>query len=426
MRRTASLLRWWGVSPGVKTFTSVILSVLVVCTACSQGKGAPKYETAKVDRGSVTSKVTATGTLSALVTVQVGSQVSGRIAELNVDFNSVVKKGQVLAKIDPQVYQAALEQAQANLTVAEGNLEKAKVQLSEAERVAARQKALFEKQLIAQADAETAESNAAAARAQVTVANGSLSQARAAKRQAEVNLAYTTISSPISGLVISRAVELGQTVAASLSAPTLFVIAEDLSRMQVDTSVSEADVGRLTEGMEATFRVDAYPTERFKGRLRQVRNAATTVQNVVTYDGVLDVENPEGRLKPGMTANVTFTAAQKTDVVRVPNAALRFRVPPELLALLQSADAGVKPRAFNREGSADQRSVWRLIDGVPEQVMVRVGLTDGTVTELVDGDLHEGDLLVTDVSGLAQKTGAPSSNPFGGPGQGGGMRRGGL
>ncbi|HEY6004768.1 MAG TPA: efflux RND transporter periplasmic adaptor subunit, partial [Anaeromyxobacter sp.] len=295
----------------------------------SGGKSGPAaIETARVDRGRIVAKVTATGTLSALVTVQVGSQVSGRIASLEADFNSPVKKGQVIARIDPQLFDAAVEQARANAVAAQGNLAKAKAQALDAQRQLERTRALAERKLVAQADLDTAEAGADAAKASVEAAQGSLEQTRAALHQAQVNLAYTRIVSPTNGVVISRNVDVGQTVAASLQAPTLFVIAEDLSKMQVDTSVAEADVGRLRAGMPATFTVDAFPGEVFRGNVRQVRNAPQTVQNVVTYDAVVDVSNPEQKLKPGMTATATFVYAEKDDVLRVPNAALRFRPPP--------------------------------------------------------------------------------------------------
>src|SRR5512133_3066104 len=298
------------------------------------------YETQPADRGAVVAKVTATGTLSALVTVQVGSQVSGRLAQVLVDFNSPVKKGQLIARIDPQLFDAAVEQARANLVAANGNLAKSRAQAVDADRQAKRSASLAEQKLVAQADADTAASNADAARAQVAATEGSVSQARAALHQAEVNLAYTKIVSPTDGVVISRNVDVGQTVAASLQAPTIFVIAEDLARMQVDTNVAESDVGKLQSGMDATFTVDAYPGERFRGTVRQIRNAPQTVQNVVTYDAVIDVRNPDLKLRPGMTANVSFVWAQRQDVLRVPNAALRFRPTRELLAAMGAGKRG--------------------------------------------------------------------------------------
>jgi HlyD family secretion protein len=298
---------------------------------------------------------------------------------------------------------------------------------------------------VAQADAETAQATAEAARASVQAADGAVAQAQAALDEAAVNLAYTHIHSPTDGVVISRSVDVGQTVAASLQAPTLFVIAEDLAKMQVDTSVSEADVGRLRAGMPATFTVDAYPGEPFRGTVRQVRNAATTTQNVVTYDAVIDVANPELKLKPGMTASVTFVYAERKDVVKVPNAALRFRpqagtpgferasgaVPPRSAAPPPGGLMGLggpppgpggpppgpaaqaaAPRAAR--GASPARTVWAVRDGRPVPVQVEIGLSDGSATELVKGELREGDRVVTDA------TGAPAT------GFAANLRRGGL
>lgn len=394
-----------------------------------------KLETSSVDRGRIVSRVTATGTLSALVTVQVGSQVSGRIQQLLADFNSEVKKGQLIARIDPQLFQAALEQSRANYAAAKGEVARARVQAVEAERQWARVKGLTERGLVAEAERDTAQANAEAAKAQVMALEGRLEQARAALHQAEVNLAYTSIASPIDGVVISRSVDVGQTVAASLQAPTLFVIAEDLAKMQVNTSVAEADVGKLQAGMGATFTVDAYPTERFRGTVRQVRNAPQTVQNVVTYDAVVDVANPELKLKPGMTANVTFVHAERDDVLRIPNGALRFRPPAELLG---AADAGT-PGAVSARGAggrqgggnsgartrevSDWRTLWVLRDGspTPVPVRIRIGITDGTLTEVVEGELREGDQVVIDASGGKEGNARPGSGS--GPGGPGGFRR---
>jgi HlyD family secretion protein len=383
----------------------------------------PKYETAKVDQGRITAKVTATGTVSALVTVLVGSQVSGRIAMLAADFNSQVKKGQVIAKIDPELFKAAMAQAQANYIAAKGNLAKAKAQAEDAARQAERSKQLADKNLIAAADRDTAVSNAAAAAAQVEATGGSVAQAQAALHQAQVNLNYTTIVSPIDGQVISRSVDVGQTVAASLQAPTLFTIAEDLKKMQVDTNVAEADVGKLQAGMPATFTVDAYPSQRFRGTVRQIRNAPQTVQNVVTYDAVIDVDNGELKLKPGMTANVTFTYEDKADVIRVPNIALRFRPPSELMpgasassgqkwAGAPGAAAGDARTGGRRRGGADgerpadSRTVWVLQGTTPLPRAVRVGVSDGTLTEIVEGNLKAGELVLTGIASDAAQSSA--------------------
>jgi HlyD family secretion protein len=342
--------------------------------------------------------------------------VSGRVAELHADFNTPVKKGQLIAKIDPQLFQAEAEQARANLLAAQGNLAKAKAQALDARRQAERSRALVEKKLVAQAEFDTAQATADAAEAGVQAAEGTVAQARAALHQAEVNLAYTSILSPTNGVVISRNVDVGQTVAASLQAPTLFVIAEDLAKMQVDTSVAEADVGRLRAGMAATFTVDAYPSEVFRGAVRQIRNSPTTVQNVVTYDAVVDVDNPELKLKPGMTANVTFVYAEKDDVLKVPNAALRFRPPPGLVdgargagrtaqgvAQAEERPGGARGQGGGRgEGAADtpdRRTIWLLKGDRPQPVRVRTGISDGSSTEVVEGDVAPGDLVVTDAAG---------------------------
>lgn len=377
----------------------------------SGAKSEYRLETARLERGRIVAKVTATGTVSALVTVQVGSQVSGRVAELRADFNSQVKKGDLIAKIDPPLFQAAVEQARANLQAANGNLARARAQALDAQRQADRARALAEKRLIAQADLDTAQSNAEALAAQVQAAEGSVAQARAALHQAEVNLGYTDIRSPISGVVISRSVDVGQTVAASLQAPTIFTIAEDLKKMQVDTSVAEADVGRLEAGMPAVFTVDAFPSQVFKGQVRQIRNAPQTVQNVVTYDAVIDVENPELKLRPGMTANVTFIYAEKDDVLRVPNAALRFKPPPALLgegagrpggnaaARADGRPSGARPEGGRGLETPDRRTVWVVKDGKPSPVRIRTGISDGSATEVLEGELQAGGEVITDSVG---------------------------
>jgi HlyD family secretion protein len=382
-----------------------------------------QLESVRADRGRIVAKVTASGTLSAIVTVQVGSQVSGSVAALHADFNSRVRKGQLIAKIDPALFEAAVEQARANLVAAQGNLAKARAQAVDARRQAKRNEELAGEKLVAQADSDTSQANADAADAAVLAARGGVEQATAALHQAQVNLAYTNIVSPTDGVVISRNVDVGQTVAASLQAPTLFVIAEDLSKMQVDTSVAEADVGRLRDGMHVTFTVDAYPAETFDGTVRQIRNAAQTVQNVVTYDAVIDVSNRELKLRPGMTANVTFVYAQKEDVLRVPNSALRFHPPPELMARVGQAGArakrgagggaaaegapgssgGATPPGSNRGDAPDRRTVWVLRGERPEPVRVRTGISDGSATEVLDGALEQGDLVITDASGGAQR-----------------------
>jgi len=415
---------------GIAVLVVVIAGVVGIrLWKASKSRQAFAFDTAKVERGALVAKVTATGTLSAIVTVQVGSQVSGTIAVLKADFNSAVHKGELIAKIDPRLFDAAVQQARANLIAAEGNLAKAKAQAVDADRQYQRNVTLAAKKFIAQADLDTSQSTADADRAAVDAAAGTVEQAKAQLNTALVNLAYTDIICPTDGTVISRNVDVGQTVAASFSAPVLFLIAQDLNKMQVDTSVAESDIGKLKPQMRATFTVDAYPTEKFTGIVRQVRNSPQTVQNVVTYDAVIDVPNPDLKLKPGMTANCTFIYAERDEALRVPNSALRFRPPAELLASLHP---GGKPEKPKREGggerasgtgagagpatgtggrggpwaSADpsQKSVWVLKDGKAKPVRLKTGVSDGSWTEVVQGELAEGDLVITDIASGAAKT----------------------
>ncbi len=372
--------------------------LLVVAAAAAfaytrqSGKSAddPGYSTVKVERGPLVARVTATGTLSALVTVQVGSQVSGRIQSLHADFNSKVKKGEVIARLDPQLFDAAVQSAQANLAAAEGNLARTRALATDAERQAQRAQDVFAQKLISQAERDTAQANAESTRAGVASSEGAVAQAKAALYQAKINLAYTVIASPTNGVVISRNVDVGQTVAAALQAPTLFTIAEDLRKMQVHTNVAESDVGKLRENMEASFTVDAYPSERFRGTVSQVRNAPQILQNVVTYDAVIDVDNADLRLKPGMTANVNFVYAKRDDVLKVPNVALRYRPPGE--------------RAKPADGAAGTRTLWVLRDAQPMAVEVKTGVSDGTQTEIISGELQAGEALITETLGAKPKT----------------------
>ncbi len=307
------------------------------------GDGATKvtYHTQPVGLGRISSTVTATGTLSPLNTVQVGSQVSGRILELFADFNSQVHKGQVVAKIDPSIIESNVAKAKANLQSSRAAVTKAEASLEDAEQKYERSKALADKKLVAAADVETARATYKSAQAQLVAARADLSQSKAALDQAKVNLEYTTIVSPIDGTVISRDVDVGQTVAASLQAPTLFTIAEDLRKMELHTSVAESDVGKLREGMDVTFTVDAFPETQFRGVVKQIRNSPQTEQNVVTYDAVVSVENDALKLRPGMTANVTYIVARKRGVIVVPNAALRFNPPASELAHLTEQEKAV-------------------------------------------------------------------------------------
>ncbi len=374
------------------------------------------YKTAAIERRNIVARVTASGTLSAIVTVQVGTQVSGRIQKLFADFNSTVTKNELVAKIDPSLFEASVQQAQANYLAAKAGVTTAEASALAADKQYARTKALHDQNLAAQADLDTAEANVAITHSAIEAARASLAQSLASLHQAEVNLSYTSIVSPIDGVVISRTVDVGQTVAASLSAPTLFTIAQDLTKMQVDTNVAEGDVGRLEVGMKTFFTVDSFPGQRFFGKIRQIRNAATTVQNVVTYDAVIDVDNTDLKLRPGMTANVTVVYAERRKVLAVANAALRFR-PPTALAAAGSADSH-RPRGHGPGAAGpdapETHSVWLMHGTAPQSVAVHTGLTDGTVTEVVDGDLNEGDPVVVE-STSPDSASAPSS--MGGAGQ---------
>lgn len=426
------------------------------------------FQTEPVSRHHIVGKITATGTLLATVTVTVGTQVSGRIQKILVDFNSPVKKGQLIAKIDPLLFQAALEQSRANQAQALAQLESARAQVALTQKLYARQLALQKDSLAAQQDVDTAETNAAVAVANAAVARASVAQAQASLHQAETNLDYTNIVSPIDGTVILRNVDVGQTVAASLSTPTLFTIAQDLRKMQVNTNVSEGDVGRLEEGMDASFTVDAFPGRRFKGRISQIRNSATTTQNVVTYDAVIDVDNADLKLRPGMTASSTVVYAEKSDVLAVPNPALRFHPPPEIADPLPGAGArgrghegrghwrGSGSGAVTDGGAPGERRSWRERHGSGSgaegrdeaggegregreakegkvlwvqngdrvsPVFVRTGLTDGTVTELVGDTLAEGTLIVVDVTSTTKGGGFSLTGAPGGGGGAGGQRR---
>lgn len=391
------------------------------------------WKTSPVDKRSIAAKVTASGTLQATVTVQIGAQVSGRIQTLNADFNTTVKKGQLLAKLDPQLFQAAVEQANANFLSAKAQVAKAEAQQRDAELVLAREQALSEQSLASAADLQTATTNVAVAKASTDVAKASLAQAAASLHQAQVNIGYTEVFSPIDGTVISRAVDVGQTVAASLQAPVLFTIAEDLRKMQVHTSVAEGDVGRLHSAMDANFTVDAFPGQVFKGKVGQIRNAPQTVQNVVTYDAVIDVDNAELKLRPGMTATVTIAYAEREDAVAVVNAALRFRPPPEIASAIAgdaaapsssawgvpAASSGRRSRPPGAAGAADvasgegsRRTVYVLRDGTPLAVHVTTGLSDGTVSEVLKG-LAPGDQVIVDVT-VTGKTASPAAGGAGG------------
>jgi HlyD family secretion protein len=388
-----------------------------------KAKGGEQYRTEALGRGNVSMTVSATGTLSAVVTVQVGSQVSGIISRLYADFNSQVKKGQLLAELDPTPFQQTVDQQQANVA-------KAQVDVANTLLTYNRQKRLLGDGLIAQSDAD-------AAKAAYDGARAVLDQTKAALQQAQTNLGYTKIYSPIDGQVVARQYDIGQTVAASFSAPTLFTIAKDLTKMQVQADVDQSDIGQIKPGETARFTVDAYPDQEFRGQISQVRLNATINQNVITYPVIIDVPNPDFKLRPSMTANVTVDVATVPDVLRVPNAALRFRPEAPEGKVPGQAASGSAPRggssSFDSAAArAGQGGLGGALAGAPKtgpqgqtfyvlnnpadpasglrQVRIRTGLTDGHYTQVVsvlEGVLSPGDQVVT---GLATLKVLPQGN----------------
>jgi len=435
-----------------------------------RGKAPVQYYTAPVESGEIKQVVEATGTINAVITVQVGSQVSGTISKLYVDFNSHVKKGQLIAKIDPPLFEGALSQAKADLENAKANLAVAIANTAKAKAAEVQTKADYERNLglskqgvISQQSLDVAKANADSAAAQVTAALAQENQARAQVQQkeaavqvAQTNLDYTIIHAPIDGTVVARNVDVGQTVAASLQAPTLFTIAQDLTKMQVYAKTDESDVGQIRSGQEVTFKVDAYPRETFSGTVSQVRMNSTVVQNVVTYDTIIDFDNPELKLFPGMTAYVSIPVATAANVLKVPNGALRYKpdLPAEEIRALyqksgipENAGGRVQPSARaesspaaaprtqangSRKGGGassdstphesqvpryDSQVIWKLAsDKSLQPVRIKTGITDHTFTEVIqdlNGELKAGDELVT---GVAQGKASATAPRPGGPG----------
>jgi len=385
-----------------------LLVILFVVRRCTSS-GSANYQTATVTKGSITQLVTATGTLNPVTNVQVGSQVSGNIQKLFADFNSEVKAGQVVAQIDPMLFQAAVTQAEGDVASAQAAFELAKVN-------AARIQRLFTEKNSSQQDLDQANATLHQAEANVKIKQGALDKAKA-------DLEHCTITSPIDGVVISRSVDVGQTVAASLQAPVIFQIANDLTKMQIDSNVAEADVGAVEVGQDVDFTVDAFPTRTFHGKVVQVRNAPITVQNVVTYDTVIGVDNKDLKLKPGMTANVSIIIAHKDNVLQLKNAALRYRPPdaatePRPASAQAGARAGGPPGGQRPVGGArerkPERTVYELSFNRPKAVQIKTGISDGIVTEITDG-LKEGDKVVTaELSNAVSPSSSPPTNPFSG------------
>ena len=406
----------------------------------SSGDNTVTFSTVPVGKGTIAAQVTAAGTLSAKITVQVGAQVSGIVTELYADFNSVVKKGQLIAKLDDVLLKAQVDQMQAAYDNAVANEKKAEVAQFDGIRQYNREKGLEDQHLIAAQTVEGFEVTRDEAITGLAAAKAAVGQAYANLVQAKANVGYTKIYSPIDGVVLTRSYDKGQTVQSSFSAPTLFTIAADLSFMQIDTAVAEGDVGRLADGMKATFTVDAFPGRTFEGVVRQVRNSPTTTSGVVTYDAVIDVANTDHVLRPGMTANCTFVLDKVDDAVKIPNAALRFKPSREqIMALMEKFgggmrgghhhgsgagsggwrgmggnDGGGNPMmgmmgggSTNGKGPNDRKMLWKLVDGKPKMEFVKLGLTDGSSTQLIDGDIHPGDQLITEIQGLPASTTIP-------------------
>ncbi len=395
-----------------KIYAAALILVLLIIgfVYLRNGEDKERYNTAQVSRGDISEVVTATGTLSAVITVQVGSQVTGLIKSLYADFNSRVKKGQLIAQIDADPFQAKVDQARANLNAvvasvatAQANVEKDKANLKQTEINLKRTNELFKKGIVADSDRVTAQSSYDSAVAQVKADEASyknalanVDQQKANLESTELDLSHTKIISPVDGTVQSRNVDVGQTVAASLQAPTIFVIAQDLTKMQIDTNVVEADIGKVRVGQKTTFTVDSYPNKRFAGKVVQVRIQPTTVQNVVTYDAVIGVENPDLELKPGMTANVSILTAYKDSVLKVPNAAFRFR--PDLGGNKEASHSGSANAKDEKKGN-NSANIWVLSKkGKPFTMAVKKGITDGNFTEVTDGNLKEGDQVIIGVA----------------------------
>jgi HlyD family secretion protein len=442
---------------GKRLWLSVVAIVIAVAAGIYYYRSdvaaeAPTLNTAEVSQGDVVSTVEATGTLEAVTTVEVGSQVSGTIKTLGADFNSQVRKGQVIAQLDPSLFDTQVAQERATVSRLNAEVERARVQAEDAKVKLGRARDLAAQELIAKSDLDAALSTANAAEASVKSAEAQLLQGQASLNQAQVNLSHTVIRAPIDGVVIARNVNVGQTVAASMQAPTLFVLAQNLKEMRVNASVDESDIGKIQNKQPVRFRVDAYPNETFNGTVSQVRLQPVVEQNVVSYVTVIDVPNPDLTLKPGMTAAVTIETGRADDAIKVPNAALRFRPTPQAFEALgqkppeprqrpqgqpvrgpQAATDGQTQRRDGAAGDSQRGAVWVLAENTLKRVPVQVGLSDGTQTVVTSRDLTPGTRVVTGVSTPSASTAvAPSGSPliphgrrFGGGGGGGGNNAGG-
>jgi len=372
----------------------------------------PQVTTAAVSRGSVTRTVATTGTVQPVTSVSVGSQVSGTVSWLGADFNTIVQKGQIIARLDPALLEAQVAQARSGVLKANADLDRSRVTLADAQVKYGRARTLSERQLLSAADLDVASMAVDSAAASLNGVQAQVVQAQASLNQAQVNLDHTVITAPISGTVTQRSVDVGQTVAASMSSPTIFVIAADLTKMQVNAGIDESDIGLVKSGQAVTFGVDAYPEAEFTGVVLQVRLQPTIVSNVTTYPTIIDVPNPNAMLRPGMTANVKVIVASRPDVLRVPNAALRVRPTAEVLASLGGpASTG---RAVAKR-SITEGQVWTFAGGQLAPVTVRLGITDGTLTELLAPGLVAGTQIVTAITSTPSSTAATRGTATGNP-----------
>ncbi|HOX15880.1 MAG TPA: efflux RND transporter periplasmic adaptor subunit [Smithellaceae bacterium] len=375
----------------------LILMLIGVLYFFKKNDKAPQYITQTAERGDIRATVSATGTVNAVTTVLVGTQVSGTIKQIYVDYNSTVKKGQLLAQIDPSSFEAQVAQASANLLLARANLEKSRVALRDTLTTFERNKILYGKNFISRSDLDSSETVYLSALTQIKASEAQVEQTRAALSLSQTNLRYTQIVSPVNGTVISRSVDVGQTVAASFQTPTLFTIAQDLTKMQIDASIDEADIGRIKTNQPVTFTVDAYPDQTFKGNVSEIRNAPTTVQNVVTYAVIVKVDNPELKLKPGMTANVSIIIDDKKGILRIPNAALRVKIQDKEITATAPKGTGV----------------WVLEDKKPRRIPLTIGISDNRFTEILSGNISETSRLIVEVKNNNQKTNAQQGPPPG-------------
>jgi HlyD family secretion protein len=389
----------------------IIILVLVFFIFRGNGNHKISYKTEALKRGDIEAIVSTTGTVNPVTVVEVGSQVSGTISRMYVDYNSPVKEGQVVAEIDPSQIMTRIKQNEANYESARASLEKAKVSLQNSQRQYERALELFKKELISFEEKESSEAQYLTARAEVQASDARLLQARSQLDSSKVDLDYTVIKSPIDGVVISRNVNVGQTVAASFQAPVLFEIANDLSKMQVECSIDEADIGKIKEGQDVRFTVDAFPEEKFTGQVTQVRYSPEVIQNVVTYTTIVAVDNPHLKLRPGMTATASIVAGKADNVLSVPNAALRFtpQLSPEEMGKIMSRlreemmkrRGGREPgaRSGQRPGFANMPRVWVLDEkGQISPFFISTGVTDDSYTEVVRSRLKEGQLVITGIS----------------------------